>query len=143
MFFVFFFFKQKTAYEMRISDWSSDVCSSDLPQSLGIQPEAGRAWAQQNARRLYHYPTIGEEYFPVQLTVVLAQRPGTDSDLHDRVRHERRAHTRAIPERGPVGHRCIWRRSGRSALLQDQPGAPEPVSSRHPDRKSTRLNSSH
>src|SRR3546814_13681169 len=29
----FFFFKQKTAYEMRISDWSSDVCSSDL-QSL-------------------------------------------------------------------------------------------------------------
>src|SRR3546814_6335314 len=30
MSFVFFFFKQKTAYEMRISDWSSDVCSSDL-----------------------------------------------------------------------------------------------------------------
>src|SRR3546814_15826172 len=29
-FIVFFFFKQKTAYEMRISDWSSDVCSSDL-----------------------------------------------------------------------------------------------------------------
>src|SRR3546814_9320225 len=30
MFIWFFFFKQKTAYEMRISDWSSDVCSSDL-----------------------------------------------------------------------------------------------------------------
>src|SRR3546814_1333433 len=30
---VVFFFKQKTAYEMRISDWSSDVCSSDLVQS--------------------------------------------------------------------------------------------------------------
>src|SRR3546814_19941693 len=29
-FLLFFFFKQKTAYEMRISDWSSDVCSSDL-----------------------------------------------------------------------------------------------------------------
>src|SRR3546814_3263788 len=28
---LFFFFKQKTAYELRISDWSSDVCSSDLP----------------------------------------------------------------------------------------------------------------
>src|SRR3546814_12901426 len=28
-----FFFKQKTAYEMRISDWSSDVCSSDLPRA--------------------------------------------------------------------------------------------------------------
>src|SRR3546814_6710484 len=32
--FLFFFFKQKTAYEMRISDWSSDVCSSDLPMHL-------------------------------------------------------------------------------------------------------------
>src|SRR3546814_6374536 len=32
----FFFFKQKTAYEMRISDWSSDVCSSDLPPLLEI-----------------------------------------------------------------------------------------------------------
>src|SRR3546814_1085174 len=31
----FFFFKQKTAYEMRISDWSSDVCSSDLPPHPG------------------------------------------------------------------------------------------------------------
>src|SRR3546814_10873184 len=30
MFVIVFFFKQKTAYEMRISDWSSDVCSSDL-----------------------------------------------------------------------------------------------------------------
>src|SRR3546814_2825334 len=32
--FSFFFFKQKTAYEMRISDWSSDVCSSDLDARL-------------------------------------------------------------------------------------------------------------
>src|SRR3546814_4706088 len=31
---MFFFFKQKTAYELRISDWSSDVCSSDLEQGL-------------------------------------------------------------------------------------------------------------
>src|SRR3546814_4780600 len=37
---VFFFFKQKTAYEMRISDWSSDVCSSDLNQ---IQRPGARA----------------------------------------------------------------------------------------------------
>src|SRR3546814_12317165 len=39
---VFFVFKQKTAYEMRISDWSSDVCSSDLP---------GRALRQRVDRR--------------------------------------------------------------------------------------------
>src|SRR3546814_1413789 len=35
--FCFFFFKQKTAYEMRISDWSSDVCSSDLEHFRGGQ----------------------------------------------------------------------------------------------------------
>src|SRR3546814_13659816 len=41
IFFVFFFFfKQKTAYEMRISDWSSDVCSSDL---RAVQPLADAA----------------------------------------------------------------------------------------------------
>src|SRR3546814_6251222 len=39
---LFFFFKQKTAYEMRISDWSSDVCSSDLA-SLGKILAATRA----------------------------------------------------------------------------------------------------
>src|SRR3546814_3748191 len=33
-----FFFKQKTAYEMRISDWSSDVCSSDLSVGRGTKP---------------------------------------------------------------------------------------------------------
>src|SRR3546814_7627587 len=40
--FSFFFFKQKTAYEMRISDWSSDVCSSDL---LRVEVAATRAGA--------------------------------------------------------------------------------------------------
>src|SRR3546814_1834101 len=34
----FFFFKQKTAYEMRISDWSSDVCYSDLRRDLEGEP---------------------------------------------------------------------------------------------------------
>src|SRR3546814_2819185 len=37
---VFFFFKQKTAYEMRISDWSSDVCSSDLDNGEGTPDKA-------------------------------------------------------------------------------------------------------
>src|SRR3546814_10409261 len=44
---LFFFFKQKTAYEMRISDWSSDVCSSDLVEpaqvlAQQVQHVAGR-----------------------------------------------------------------------------------------------------
>src|SRR3546814_3467190 len=44
--FVFYFvcfFKQKTAYEMRISDWSSDVCSSDLPDELAAYIAERRA----------------------------------------------------------------------------------------------------
>src|SRR3546814_7203072 len=42
---IFFFFKQKPAYEVRISDWSSDVCSSDLlrPAILNVHASGGRA----------------------------------------------------------------------------------------------------
>src|SRR3546814_11368755 len=56
---IFFFFKQKTAYEMRISDWSSDVCSSDLAGPLGDQAQhgedvlgAGLVLAEQLGERL-------------------------------------------------------------------------------------------
>src|SRR3546814_4427518 len=55
---VFFFFKQKTAYEMRISDWSSDVCSSDLraadPGGLlaGPAPQHGRGVSHANEASL-------------------------------------------------------------------------------------------
>src|SRR3546814_8513546 len=45
----FFFFKQKTAYEMRISDWSSDVCSSDLQNS----PDTLHISLPYCARRIY------------------------------------------------------------------------------------------
>src|SRR3546814_1323196 len=48
LFFVFFF-KQKTAYEMRISDWSSDVCSSDL-QKVEIFRKARQAMKDTEAR---------------------------------------------------------------------------------------------
>src|SRR3546814_4347266 len=45
MLYLFFFFKQKTAYEMRISDWSSDVCSSDLSREklASVASEANAA----------------------------------------------------------------------------------------------------
>src|SRR3546814_3881746 len=39
LFLVVFFFKQKTAYEMRISDWSSDVCSSDLAAGAVLEAQ--------------------------------------------------------------------------------------------------------
>src|SRR3546814_14665675 len=45
-----FFFKQKTAYEMRISDWSSDVCSSDLDAGAGAR--ATRARRRKRTPRL-------------------------------------------------------------------------------------------
>src|SRR3546814_1668713 len=57
--FLFFFFKQKTAYEMRISDWSSDVCSSDLAAIVmrresrdreRTRAEIGRQLREQRAR---------------------------------------------------------------------------------------------
>src|SRR3546814_413272 len=48
--FCFFFFKQKTAYEMRISDWSSDVCSSDLNGLLSLQRRAGKPDLRRGSR---------------------------------------------------------------------------------------------
>src|SRR3546814_13623540 len=51
---MFFFFKQKTAYEMRISDWSSDVCSSDLP---GARWHRGRPVAHRQ-RGLAAQPAV-------------------------------------------------------------------------------------
>src|SRR3546814_8369627 len=46
----FFFFKQKTAYEMRISDWSSDVCSSDLKEIQRLERLYALAWGQSQQR---------------------------------------------------------------------------------------------
>src|SRR3546814_5994021 len=56
IFFVFFFFKQKTAYELRISDWSSDVCSSDLPDR---RPLASRGRRPARVRVLRGAPALG------------------------------------------------------------------------------------
>src|SRR3546814_2199707 len=48
---IFCFFKQKTAYEMRISDWSSDVCSSDLP----LVPSSSKSGARPHSRLQLQY----------------------------------------------------------------------------------------
>src|SRR3546814_3922855 len=49
-FFIFFFFKQKTAYEMRISDWSSDVCSSDLAVRAETERQAAESGIAEAGR---------------------------------------------------------------------------------------------
>src|SRR3546814_1263203 len=60
-----FFFKQKTAYEMRISDWSSDVCSSDLYGFNKSHAAAYSLVAYQTAWLKCHYPA---EFFSAVLT---------------------------------------------------------------------------
>src|SRR3546814_6203010 len=58
----FFFFKQKTAYEMRISDWSSDVCSSDLDAAVALLAHdlPDRLGADRRAHQMHvdHKPEI-------------------------------------------------------------------------------------
>src|SRR3546814_6317888 len=65
---LFFFFKQKTAYEMRISDWSSDVCSSDL--------NLFRALAEQVAAQLTAHDALDTHLRDeLGLTSEMAARP--------------------------------------------------------------------
>src|SRR3546814_4926955 len=56
---MFFFFKQKTAYELRISDWSSDVCSSDLLESDELLDEAEIIGLRGDAVGHVHHPLPG------------------------------------------------------------------------------------
>src|SRR3546814_6651448 len=70
---MFFFFKQKTAYEMRISDWSSDVCSSDLLVGE-LVGEIGRDVGDQRRHM------VGDQANPA---LALAQRLGMAVALGD------------------------------------------------------------
>src|SRR3546814_8465853 len=70
---IFFFFKQKTAYEMRISDWSSDVCSSDLPGYTSlIDPDFPAKFAAFAARAAERYPWI-ESWTPINEPLTTAR----------------------------------------------------------------------
>src|SRR3546814_773721 len=95
MMWFFFFFNQKTAYEMRISDWSSDVCSSDLAGQRK-QPRAIIIVVRQTAMLAPDVggPVIGEGVFP----------PHAPRDLLDDP---------------PVGHRLARQREER-ALAADR-----------------------
>src|SRR3546814_5997009 len=71
----FFFFKQKTAYEMRISDWSSDVCSSDLldvsssPACRIVVLISGRG---SNMQTIVN--TVQERSLPAAVSAVIANK---------------------------------------------------------------------
>src|SRR3546814_11944234 len=81
----FFCFKQKTAYEMRISDWSSDVCSSDL-------------CAGKDAARRADEAGVGEGALHAQPSTPRARRVRTS-------RHALRTATRSAERR--VGKECV------------------------------------
>src|SRR3546814_4586431 len=62
--FSFFFFKQKTAYEMRISDWSSDVCSSDLSTPRALIWKTTAYWRVVLPECLKPRPNLIPAYVP-------------------------------------------------------------------------------
>src|SRR3546814_3067793 len=118
MFMLFFFFKQKTAYEMRISDWSSDVCSSDLSAAVMVPTVLAPG------ETLVATEGIKPLLAKVDVDQALRWREGfvefSDSTLAD-----------AVAE--------MNRYSGKQIVLRDAATGNLRVS----DRKSTRLNSSH
>src|SRR3546814_514867 len=84
--FVLFFFKQKTAYEMRISDWSSDVCSSDLddpvvflePKRLYNGPFDGYPDRPVTPWSAHPLGEVPEGHFTVPLGAAAVRRAGAD-----------------------------------------------------------------
>src|SRR3546814_9977715 len=138
----FFFFKQKTAYEMRISDWSSDVCSSDL--SGGGPATAAGAGARHGVRtRAWHAHRSG------------GVRRGDAAAA--RVRPQPRFRVRGMigkpmRARGETGRSAAWlRHAGIASLMALALAAPVRADTlieawvrayETKDRKSTRLNSS-
>src|SRR3546814_9591590 len=73
--FYIFFFKQKAAYEMGISDWSSDVCSSDLGRATGCRLFTTSSTRRHPSRRHRHARA------PLPLASPLATNFGCDPDL--------------------------------------------------------------
>src|SRR3546814_4738958 len=129
----FFFFKQKTAYEMRISDWSSDVCSSDLMFCDRVAQQAAQlATMLGGLDAIVFTAGIGERSAPVRAAV--AQRLAwLGAELDEG------ANAAGGPRISSAGSRL--------ALLV-VPTDEEAIIVRHTrtllaERKSTRLNSSH
>src|SRR3546814_14569821 len=117
---MFFFFKQKTAYEWRISDWSSDVCSSDL--GLRLQPAVAPPRVHRAALLLPRADLHG--LFPARRrrarrapALSGAQGPSRAlGDDRDRRRRTRRKARRNAARRLPLLPDCRRRRASLSPL---------------------------
>src|SRR3546814_2315522 len=75
----FFFFKQKTAYEMRISDWSSDVCSSDLEQHF-VEQFVAHAPVEALAIAILHW-FAWRDVMPLQAYFAAPREHGVGGEL--------------------------------------------------------------
>src|SRR3546814_3092461 len=106
--FIFFFFKQKTAYEMRISDWSSDVCSSDLRKS---------SIKERKARQDHHEDEDGGNHHPRSITLVRHRRCGCSVLSPCRHGGERRNAERPYPAQDFLGN-CHHRSEEHTSELQ-------------------------
>src|SRR3546814_7014712 len=99
--FLLFFFKQKTAYEMRISDWSSDVCSSDLARPAerhdDLEKGAERPGAVDRRRLLQRHRQPRQEaaQHPARKSVVSGKSVSVRVDLggHRIIKKKKRKHT--------------------------------------------------
>src|SRR3546814_9966794 len=98
---VFFFFKQKTAYELRISDWSSDVCSSDLFL---------RAYACAGRRRCRAAAPVRCDHLGAPRSV--GQEPGWRFDVHETAAGREGGPARAEREQVAVQKRRSEERRG-------------------------------
>src|SRR3546814_8469610 len=135
----FFFFKQKTAYEMRISDWSSDVCSSDLP--------AGLASALRHASTAWR--TSGVHC--IQWSVSAARRISERSAVHRLGLAPSLPCPRRTPRPRPLGapktpedaRICRGHGQGPASAGALRQSFPPSYACDAGDRKSTRLNSGH
>src|SRR3546814_247352 len=96
----FCFFKQKTAYEMRISDWSSDVCSSDLPEHAGQMLLVRKSAAVGNLRDglLRVAKQIFRPLDPAAHHILMRRHSHLGSELPGEVRHAHRGEIAQILE---------------------------------------------
>src|SRR3546814_3067441 len=122
--YIVMFFKQKTAYEMLISDWSSDVCSSDLP--LVRQVIAGIDHAQIRRGQVVGQPGGGDQGFALEIDHRCLPLPSAAPACACRLR---------LP--------CACRQSNRTLMRRFWRPLFSILPTRPRDRKSTRLNSSH
>src|SRR3546814_2173120 len=131
----FFFFKQKTAYEMRISDWSSDVCSSDLARRGRGRGAGTAALAAAPGHQRVVDPYVGR--LPEAALHQVIGQADRRLDIEAARLQQRRQFLRGREFRPVVG---TARHPAQQVLGGDDRGGPGPAGA---EPKSPRLNSSH